>query len=407
MSLKLVLLCLAALAALAHSQSHDLVIGERQYNDILVYSENIALQASVVGQKVVHEQTFSAINNHVITQVVAKDSANDGTGATVTVTGGGPGHDSITLRFKSQRFRGVYFTVQVFAKPKSVDPRARLRPAAGRSRRCAPGRRHQSDLGHEAPRRRSRVRRRRQRARPTRPDSERHEALQRAQTQPDHHPGASPRSRGKRQGRLRFGRQGRPRPEKRHPLPLEPEESAAQLHSAGLRLAVLLDRLKVPNESLERNVVRRWRWCVAASRAAAAANGINKRRVAFKEKYATMKRKATRGRNYSRAPRVYTVNTRTTSTHHSGRKIRSSSGSSHRRCRCRCCALCYTVCAPVCITIYAAVSARAPRLGGARSGSRRDLLIRSPPPDERTVHQPPRTYRCSCSSSSVFAAALT
>ncbi|XP_014238050.1 probable salivary secreted peptide [Trichogramma pretiosum] len=118
MSLKLVLLCLAALAALAQSQSHDLVIGERQYNDILVYSENIALQASVVGQKIVHEQTFNAINNHVITQVVAKDSADDGTGATVTVTGGGPGQDHITLRFKSQRFRGVYFTVQVFAKPK-------------------------------------------------------------------------------------------------------------------------------------------------------------------------------------------------------------------------------------------------------------------------------------------------
>uniref|UniRef100_A0ABD2XLV9 Uncharacterized protein n=1 Tax=Trichogramma kaykai TaxID=54128 RepID=A0ABD2XLV9_9HYME len=100
---------------------------------------------------------------------------------------------------------------------------------------------------------------------------------------------------------------------------------------------------------MERNVVQRRWWCVAASRA---------------EQQPTA-------------------------------SISRSSSSSHRRCRCCCCALCYTVCAPVCITIYAAVSARAPRLGGARSGSRRGLLIRSPPPDERTVHQPPRTYRCS------------
>ena len=101
-----------------HGKSHHLVIGQRQYNDVLVYQENINEPASLIGQKVIKEQTFNAIKDHVITEVRALDQATDDTGATVTVTGGGPGQDFIKLRFKSQRFHGVYFTVQVYAKPK-------------------------------------------------------------------------------------------------------------------------------------------------------------------------------------------------------------------------------------------------------------------------------------------------
>lgn len=98
--------------------SNDLIVGSRTYDDQLVHEENIAIGASIIGKKVIHEQTIKVLTNHVITQVLALDQATGNTGAEVTVTKGGPGQDSITLRFKSQRFRGIYFNVKVYAKIK-------------------------------------------------------------------------------------------------------------------------------------------------------------------------------------------------------------------------------------------------------------------------------------------------
>lgn len=97
--------------------SNDLTVGARQSNDKLVYDGIIDIPASWIGRKVIHEQTFNAtLSNHIITQLRALDLAENDTGASVIVTAGGPGHESMTLRFKSQRLRGIYFRVLVFAK---------------------------------------------------------------------------------------------------------------------------------------------------------------------------------------------------------------------------------------------------------------------------------------------------
>lgn len=96
---------------------NNLIVGERAKNDHLDYQENISVGASLIGKKVVVEKTFNVTKGHVITQIRALDQATDGTGATSVITAGGPERNSVTLRFKSQRFHGVYFVVQLYAKP--------------------------------------------------------------------------------------------------------------------------------------------------------------------------------------------------------------------------------------------------------------------------------------------------
>lgn len=102
----------------ARIESNNLIVGKRQYNDKLIYQENINKKASIIGMKIILEKVINVPRDYVITEVRALDMMTDGTGAFVVVTGGGPGQESISLRFKSQRFHGIYFVVQVYAKPR-------------------------------------------------------------------------------------------------------------------------------------------------------------------------------------------------------------------------------------------------------------------------------------------------
>lgn len=99
-------------------ESNNLIVGKREYNDKLVYQENINKKPNIVGKKTIHEEVINVPRGYVITEVRALDMITDGTGAFVIVSGGGPGQESVSLRFKSQRFHGIYFIVQVYAKPR-------------------------------------------------------------------------------------------------------------------------------------------------------------------------------------------------------------------------------------------------------------------------------------------------
>ena len=101
----------------AKNESHNLVVGSRQYNDKLIYEENISESYQISGKKKIITRTIKAPANYVITQVRALDQITDGTGAEPTVTGGGPGLNQVSLRFKSQRWHGIYFRLEVYAKP--------------------------------------------------------------------------------------------------------------------------------------------------------------------------------------------------------------------------------------------------------------------------------------------------
>ncbi|XP_003425836.1 probable salivary secreted peptide [Nasonia vitripennis] len=98
--------------------SNDLVVGSRQARDSLVYTESITEKFLVSGKKLIITRNIQVPNGYVITQVRATDKAADGTGAEATVIGGGPDMEFISLRFKSQRWRGIYFDIQVYAKPR-------------------------------------------------------------------------------------------------------------------------------------------------------------------------------------------------------------------------------------------------------------------------------------------------
>ncbi|XP_003424275.1 probable salivary secreted peptide [Nasonia vitripennis] len=102
----------------ARDESNNLIVGKRHPNDKLMYQENINKRANIVGKKTIYEEVINVPRDHVITAVRALDMMTDGTGAFVVVTGGGPGQESVSLRFKSQRFHGIYFIVQVYAKPR-------------------------------------------------------------------------------------------------------------------------------------------------------------------------------------------------------------------------------------------------------------------------------------------------
>lgn len=91
---------------------------EREYGDLSIYRESIAEKFSWIGQKVVKKRNITAPYNHYITKVQCLDEYTDGTGADPEVIDGGSITDWVSLRFTSQRWHGIYFKVEVFAKRK-------------------------------------------------------------------------------------------------------------------------------------------------------------------------------------------------------------------------------------------------------------------------------------------------
>ncbi|KAJ8668348.1 hypothetical protein QAD02_010011 [Eretmocerus hayati] len=98
------------------STQHNLEVGAHQPGDRLVTTDEVRIDANLI-KKVVEEREFLVPRGYVITMVKATNLSSDDTGAEVVMLGGGPGSDRVRLRFKSQRFEGVYHRVDIFAKP--------------------------------------------------------------------------------------------------------------------------------------------------------------------------------------------------------------------------------------------------------------------------------------------------
>lgn len=122
LSIIVLLATVAVLSVQVQSQdvpigSHTIFVGRREQNDKLIYTDHISESFSLTGQKKVLERVVRAPENHIITAVHAIDDATDGTGAEPSIVSGGPGSDWVAVKFKSHRLRGVYFTLEVYAKP--------------------------------------------------------------------------------------------------------------------------------------------------------------------------------------------------------------------------------------------------------------------------------------------------
>ncbi|XP_063984392.1 probable salivary secreted peptide [Diachasmimorpha longicaudata] len=95
-------------------KSHDLVAGSRLPGDRLVHREYI-VRSSSRGQISI-QRMFSAPRFEKITQVLALDQTNNGTGGYASIVRGGPGLGNVTLNFKSQTNYGLRFLVQIYSR---------------------------------------------------------------------------------------------------------------------------------------------------------------------------------------------------------------------------------------------------------------------------------------------------
>ncbi|KAG7206235.1 hypothetical protein KM043_003627 [Ampulex compressa] len=109
------LACNVELGSASGDKSHHLVVGSRLPGDKLSMKENIVKSSSWL-RIVTVEKTFYVQTHERITQVQALDQKTNGNGAYASLVGGGPGHNFVTLRFKSQRSHGINFVVEIFSR---------------------------------------------------------------------------------------------------------------------------------------------------------------------------------------------------------------------------------------------------------------------------------------------------
>lgn len=118
MRVTLLLLLLAALFAVNSCQSHDLIVGQVTYGDVVLHKENIhkygfpfIIRTSVVEYPLPGMHNFAQIR-----AVYAKDHYIDGSGGYPTISAGGINQKFVKLKLKSQRHHGFNFTVTIYGR---------------------------------------------------------------------------------------------------------------------------------------------------------------------------------------------------------------------------------------------------------------------------------------------------
>ena len=99
------------------NKSHNFTLGHREKNDNMIHKENVKKFAISYGMVEINK-TFNIGNNYVITEVKAIDTKSNGDGGYVNLVKNGPGHNNVTLGFKSQTNQGIEFIVEIYGKPK-------------------------------------------------------------------------------------------------------------------------------------------------------------------------------------------------------------------------------------------------------------------------------------------------
>nr|XP_033334143.1 probable salivary secreted peptide [Megalopta genalis] len=98
------------------NKSHHFYVGYRVAGDKLIYRENIIVDSSWLQVKS-KTKTFNTTSLwEKITYVQALDQKTNGNGAYVSLISGGPGQNSVTLKFKSQRGHGINFVVELYGR---------------------------------------------------------------------------------------------------------------------------------------------------------------------------------------------------------------------------------------------------------------------------------------------------
>ncbi|KAL7300532.1 hypothetical protein TKK_0006530 [Trichogramma kaykai] len=116
---RLVLVCVllaVVVETLAVTRPNDVFVGARIPGDRIIQRERIVKDASKIGRKAIVSKTFSGDGYSNITYIRALDQHTNGHGATATIISGGTGFKFVTMKFKSERFRGIDFVVELYGK---------------------------------------------------------------------------------------------------------------------------------------------------------------------------------------------------------------------------------------------------------------------------------------------------
>ncbi|KAL0106969.1 hypothetical protein PUN28_015471 [Cardiocondyla obscurior] len=97
------------------NNSHHMVVGYRMPGDRLILRENI-IKSSKWMQIVTVEKTYNCSQWERFTMIQALDQKTNGNGAYPSILYGGPGHNNVTIKLKSQRGHGINFIVQLYAR---------------------------------------------------------------------------------------------------------------------------------------------------------------------------------------------------------------------------------------------------------------------------------------------------
>ncbi|PZC71300.1 probable salivary secreted peptide [Helicoverpa zea] len=110
-----ILLCLIGAAC---SQSHDLVIGQAQYGDVIVYKADEVRYGFpfIVRQSILEYPEQGQKNYAYIKAIYIKDNDRDGTGGYPSISAGGVGQRFVKIKLKSQRGSGLNFTVTIYGR---------------------------------------------------------------------------------------------------------------------------------------------------------------------------------------------------------------------------------------------------------------------------------------------------
>lgn len=104
--------------ALATCQSHDLVVGQSTYGDVVIYKVNdykygfpFMVRTSIIEYPEPGQQNFAYIK-----AIYIKDHYMDGTGGYPSITAGGVGQRFVKIKLKSQRHHGFNFTITIYGR---------------------------------------------------------------------------------------------------------------------------------------------------------------------------------------------------------------------------------------------------------------------------------------------------
>ncbi|XP_068624017.1 probable salivary secreted peptide [Battus philenor] len=109
---------LFCLLAAGYGQSHDLLLGQATYGDVVIYKVNevkygfpFFVRTSVIEYPEPGQSNFAYIRS-----IYIKDNERDGSGGYPTISAGGIGQRFVKIKLKSQRGYGFNFTITIYGR---------------------------------------------------------------------------------------------------------------------------------------------------------------------------------------------------------------------------------------------------------------------------------------------------